>query len=137
MLAASHFPRRQDWIVTVVRVGDPAEVIGAHLADARPILRAPRLVPQAAHQRADRREGCATAQSLRLSGAAHQQAQRQADAIGAAHRACVPRSRQRAGGPSGQARLREWTGPPRWPALDYLQVRQQSCEEVVLQEGRG
>jgi hypothetical protein len=63
---------------------------------------AARLVPQVAHWRAGRRAGLRHGATLRLSGAAHQQAPRRTDTIGAMRRARAPSL------PSANARL--------WPA---------------------
>jgi hypothetical protein len=85
--------------------------------------------------------GCATARTLRLSGAAHQWAPRRTGTIGARRRARrVCRQQTRGSGQQATGSW-EWTGPPGRPGrLDYLQMRQQSLAGMASRRagwGRG
>jgi hypothetical protein len=99
---------------------------------------APRLVPHVAQQRAGRRARMRHGATLRLSGAAHQRAQRRTDTI--RRSAPSPRAELTVSERAALASRRgswEPIGPPGRPArLDHLQMRQQSLAEMAPQEGR-
>jgi hypothetical protein len=95
---------------------------------------APCLVPHVARQRVGRRAGLRHGATLRLSGAAHQWAQRRTDTLGATRRArAEPAVSERAALASGRGSW-AWTGPPARPG--QLQVWQQSLAGMALQERR-